>query len=813
MSGSSPVAPRAPEGGSVGDSSRSAGDGLQLAVDHLPAAAAVPTTATAAEFTPDTRLVPAAAAAWLGMWLASSGAAWALVLHAALVAVTVVVALQRRSWQAVAVTLVLSGCLVAGGLRAWQLAHGPVAELAEARAVVALEVEVTGEPRLVVGGVGGPATYVPADVVAVEGRGRSWALRQPVVVRGGAAWAGVTVGSRLALSGRLAEADDGRAEAALVHSLGEPRVLGPPPLWLEGIERIRQGLRAAVAGTTPERAALVPALVVGDTSSMTPELQADFRVTGLTHLTAVSGANLTLLLVFVTTVARAVGARGRALTGLAVVSVVAFVALCRSEPSVLRAAAMGLVGLAALGRTPAAGSGVRNLSLAVLVLCWVDPWLSRSWGFTLSVVACGGILWWGRAWAEALRRWLPAWLADSVAVPLAAQLATQPVVTAISGQVSLAGLVANLLAAPFVGPATVLGLVAALASQVSPFVASLAGWCAGWAAEGILQVAHAMALLPGATVAWPATPLGVAGVMAASVAAGTLAGRWLARPVVVICCLAAMVLAVMRPPPVLGWPAGWTVLACDVGQGDALLVRAGPRQAVVVDVGPDGAALVSCLDRAGVDAVPLLVLSHFHADHVGGLGRLLASRRVGTVLVSPLASPPATAAWVRDSAARAGAVVRSTQAGDQLTAGDARWETLAAGAVSGADVVGEGESSAENDSSVVGRLTSGGLSVLVTGDLELAGQRAVLAGGGSELRVDVLKVPHHGSSRQDPAFVAATRARFALISCGIDNAYGHPAAKTLRLLESLGMQVLRTDRQGSLALSGAGERVSVVVQR
>ena len=77
----------------------------------------------------------------------------------------------------------------------------------------------------------------------------------------------------------------------------------------------------------------------------------------------------------------------------------------------------------------------------------------------------------------------------------------------------------------------------------------------------------------------------------------------------------------------------------------------------------------------------------------------------------------------------------------------------------------------------------------------------------------MLKVPHHGSSRQDPAFVAATRARFALISCGIDNAYGHPAAKTLRLLESLGMQVLRTDRQGSLALSGAGERVSVVVQR
>ncbi len=762
----------------------------------------------------DTRLVPAAAAAWVGMWLASSGATSALTVHGGLVVVTLAVALVRRSWQWAAVAAVLAGCLVAGGVRVWQITHGPIVPLAQTRAVVTLVVEVTGEPRTVVGRVGGPTTYVPADALRIDGRGQAWVLRQPVLLQSSQGWSDATVGSRWDVVGRLSPSEPGRAESALVRLLGEPRALSPPEAWLAAVERVREGLRQSVAHTTPERAALVPALVVGDTAAMTPQLQADFRSTGLTHLVAVSGSNLTLVLVFVTTVASWARVRGRALTAVAVVSVVAFVALCRSEPSVLRAAAMGLVGLAALGRTPAAGGGVRHLSVAVLVLCWVDPWLSRSWGFTLSVLACAGILAWGRRWAAALATWLPKWLAEAVAVPLAAQVATQPVVTAISGQVSVAGIVANLLAAPLVGPATVLGLVAALASLVHPLPSFAAGWAAGWVAEGILLVAHSLAALPGAVAAWPATPVGLVAIAAGSIALAVVASRWLSSPPAVLSALAVLLIATLRPSLIVGWPtAEWTVLACDVGQGDALLVRAGDRTAVLVDVGPDGAALVTCLDRAGIDRIPLLVLSHFHADHVGGLGRLLASRRVDLVLVSPLDSPSSAALWVRESASRTGAVVRPARPGAEIRVGTATWRTLAAGAVAGPEIVGEGESAAENDSSVVGRITSGGLSVLVTGDIEPAGQRAALAAGGTLLRVDVLKVPHHGSSRQDPAFIEASGARFALISCGVDNAYGHPAAKTLRLLEGFGMQVLRTDRQGSIALAGSRDAARIVVQR
>jgi competence protein ComEC len=150
----------------------------------------------------------------------------------------------------------------------------------------------------------------------------------------------------------------------------------------------------------------------------------------LTHLTAVSGANLTLLLAFLLTVARWVGVRGWWLRAVGLAGVIIFVALCRTEPSVLRAAAMGLVALAALGSGNRA-AGVRNLAVASMILLLLDPFLSRSIGFTLSVLACAGIVWWARSWSLIMNRWLPLILAESIAVPLAAQLATVSVVAAI----------------------------------------------------------------------------------------------------------------------------------------------------------------------------------------------------------------------------------------------------------------------------------------------------------------------------------------------------------------------------------------------
>lgn len=776
----------------------------------------------------DLRVVPLALAAWGAAWWGTGQghrAPWAAVgLGLALVAVAATAALavapglrallaRRAAWLA-AIALVVAVLATVGGVRAHLLHTGPVAELAVQQAAVTAQVLVVGDPRLHPG-VGGrpPLLTAPVRVVELGGRGRGWRVRAPVLLLASgdasADWLRVPVGSLALVEGRLRPAEPGQDVAALLRASAAPVVLAPPGPGGRAVERVRQGLRDAVAPRRPEPRALVPALVLGDTSALPPDLEAAFRTTGLTHLTAVSGANLTLLLAFVLLAARWLGVRGWSLRALGLAGVVVFVALCRTEPSVLRAAAMGLVALAALG-SGARAAGVRNLGVAMVVLLLVDPFLSRSWGFALSVLASAGILWWARAWADLLSRWLPRLVAESVALPLAASLTTLPVVAVLSGSVSLVGLAANAVAGPFVGPATVLGFAAAGASLLSPSLATLLGVGAAWSAQVIITVARTGARLPGASIPWASGAPGVV-VLAAGCLAVALALRWV-LPRRWVCALLAlvMVVALARAPAQPGWPPrDWRFVVCDVGQGDGLVLSAGRGTAFVVDSGPDPVRMRQCLDGLRVRRVPLLVLSHFHADHANGLAAVFAGRQVGRLWVSPLAEPVGEATAARDLAAVQRVPVEVPPPGTRVTVGPTTLDVLGPLAPPGVDADASG---AQNDASLVLRADVAGLRVLLTGDVEPPGQRALLAAG-ADLRVNVLKVPHHGSARQDPAFFAATGATVAVASAGRDNDYGHPAPRTLALARTLGMTVLRTDLNGSAALAGRDGDLRAVTQR
>lgn len=763
----------------------------------------------------DWRLVPLAVAAWLGAWIGTAGlrpdgGVWFSCI-ASLGLGAVLFWRSRRRWAAVTVVvLVVVG--LGAGLREHQLHTSLPAQWAERGAVVDALIRVVGDPRIIDRDVGPGLVVAHAVLVEMTSREEKVFTRQPVVVfasgEEGTRLAGTDPGAVVLLRAALAPADRDAPEAVVVRARSVSDPVSPPGPLDRLVNVLREGLRQAASHSPPEQAALVPSLVVGDTSAVSDELSDKFKVTSLSHLLAVSGANLTLMLVVVLSVARAVGVRGGAVRVLAVVCVGLFVVVCRNEPSVVRAAAMGLVSLSAMGLGRGRRS-LRHLALAVLCLMFVDPWLSRTWGFALSVAACSGLTLLAPVWTRAMTSWLPRGVAEAVTVPLAAQLATQPLITALSGQVSVIGVLANMAAAPFVGPATVLGLLATTLVWCPPLAVATA-WLAGWCVQPILWVAHLGAALPAAAWSWRADLTGVVFVMLGCAGVAVVASRLLAGPVGVLGMATVLVLASLVRPVPLGWPGPWQVVFCDVGQGDATVLRVGDGEAVVVDAGPVAAPVWACLDSVGVRRVPLLVLTHFHADHVGGAAELIAELRPEMVLISPVESPAPAASAVRAAALEAGSQVVTASAGQVIRVGDVAWTTVNAWDSPGLVTAGPGESAAENDASVVGVAEVAGLRVLLAGDTEPSGQRRALSAAGRlgiDLGVHVLKLPHHGSSRQEEGLFGATGAAVAVASAGRDNDYGHPSRAALDLARSHQMAVARTDTDGSIAVALEGDRL------
>ena len=754
-----------------------------------------------------------ALATWLGMWTGTSGVPPLLAGVALSAAAVAAWGWRRRRWLILAAALAVLVAVGIGGARVWAAGLGPVPEWARQEAVVTIDARIAGG-RVTDGGRGGPLWTADAELLGVDGRGEAWLSGATVrlTATGGllSAFAAVPVGARVTTVVRLAPAATDEPMSAWARVRALPTVVAPPGPIDAAVTDVRAGLARAVEGLPDGPRALVPALVVGDTDGMPEQLRADFRTTGLTHLTAVSGANLTLLLAAMLWVSGRLRIRGWWRRGVAVLGVVAFVLLCRAEPSVLRAAAMGLVGLAALG-WGGSRQGLRFLSWAVIGLLLVDPWLGRSLGFVLSVTASAGIILWARRWSLALGSWLPRWAAEALTVPVAAQLATQPIVTAISAQVSVVGVVTNLLAAPLVGPGTVLGFLAAGVSTVSPTLATLVGWAAGGFAAGLCWIAETGASLPGAAIGWPASPLsvGLLAVICGAIAAG-LARFW-ARPALVVAVALALGIALLRPVSVSGWPPGeWLMVSCDVGQGDATVVNAGSGRAIVVDAGPDPRLVDRCLDQLGVSEVSWLVFTHLHADHVGGVAGVASGRPVARVLFSGITEP--ASGWASLVSA-VGSVPRTVAVpGLVVAAGAAQVAVLAVRPFVGGGVVAGEDSAAENDSSLVMRITSGDVTLLASGDVEEAGQENAVATG-ADLRAQVLLVPHHGSGHQSPSYLNAIGAGVALVSVGKDNDYGHPAVRTVQGVLATGARVFRTDQQGSLAVSRSGDRLLVTTER
>lgn len=745
----------------------------------------------------DLRLLGPAAAGYAGALVGLSGGGWGYAAATVALGLGVVTWRSRNPIPAV-LAIALLGCLASGVLHRASIENSTVARLAERNASVVLTGRVASDPVL---RRGRPSDYALVRLTSsgVRSSGRDLPARGPVLLVASPAWRSVRLGEIVSAPGRLRPSDRPDVTGVLIAQTSPIRLRAPPAPFAIA-DRLRGSIvRAAAAGPSPGDA-LVPGLVVGADQNLPDHVVADFRAAGLTHLTAVSGTNVTLVVGALVLAGRWAGVRGRGLIALGALGVVGFVVLARPEPSVLRAGVMGVIGLLSLTSGGQRRAG-RTLSAATLLLLLVDPFLARSPGFALSVLATAGIVWLAPGLASGLASWLPAWLppgtAEAIAVPTAAQLACAPVIAAIGGGVSLVAIAANLLVAPLVGPATILGLFGGVALLAVAPIGLATGWAAAALAWGIALIAQRSAALPGATVPWGAGPVAVGVLVLICLALAIQAHRLAARPVVVLTVVALLLSVLLVRLPTPGWPPrGWVMVMCDVGQGDALVLNAGTGRVVVVDAGPDPALSDRCLDRLRVRAVPVLVLTHFHADHVDGLAGVLDRRRVTEIDTSPLGEPADRVTDVLALARKHHIAVRQPPAGEERSVGSVRWRVLA-------PIRGEGfpgdDGSAPNNASLVLLAEVAGIRILLTGDVEPPAQE-VLVRATPGLEADVLKVPHHGSRNQEPGLLTDIGARLALISAGKDNDYGHPAPETLELLRGAGIVVGRTEGAGDLAV-------------
>jgi len=738
-----------------------------------------------------------------------------------------------RSALAASIALGLAVGVASAAIMVVTLAADPVASWARSRASVAVQGVITGDPvtRSRVGAAvwqGTSMVEMRIDTASVAARGEQVETALPMMLRivgddssDSASTSRLPrVGAFVEVAGRLGPSrTPGMAATLTVLEAADVAVLAQPG-WLDAVANsMRSGLQRSVAGVDPGAGALVAGLAVGDESLLPSGLETAMRDSGLSHLTAVSGGNVAVIVVVVMGLARLAGLRIRTRVLICLLALACFVILVRPSPSVLRASVMGavvLLGMLGGGR----GRGVGVLSTTILLLVAISPALAVSWGFALSVAATGGLILLAPVLQEYLvawrltRRWPPGWR-DALAITLAAQIATLPLLIGMGSRVGWAAIPANLLAMPAVPAVTILGLLAALTSPVLPIVASIIAHVAALPAAWIAQVATVCSELPVATVPWPTGWAGIAA-LAAVMGLGWLARHRLRsafpqgvpmhlRIVAIAGATAGFIAITIAPPSMRGWPPdGWLLVACDVGQGDGLVVKVEQGSAIVVDVGPDGDAMLACLRDLGVSRLSAIVLTHFHADHVLGLDRVLARMPVGMVYLNPVLEPADQARMVDEVLQRHRVPSSTVQPGDIRAVGEVRWQVLWP-----RRVIATG--SVPNNASTVLLMQAHGVRILLPGDIEPEAQVAVMAGTGA-LGVDVVKVPHHGSQYQDPRFAAWSGGRIALVSVGIGNDYGHPAPQTLQQWQELGALVGRTDLDGDLAVVRQGSRLGMVTR-
>lgn len=587
------------------------------------------------------------------------------------------------------------------------------------------------------------------------------------------------------------------------------------------IDSIRKRAEKAIdAGLSSPDAALLRGMVLGQDQAIATTTRDDFRRAGLAHLIAVSGQNIMLLGLLALPLLTLAGARPGLRIAVLIGLIALYVPLAGAGPSLQRAGIMGVAGLVAVGVGRPA-SRWYALVLAAAVTLTLNPLVLGDPGWQLSFAAVAGIVVMGPRITAALGG-LPRVPAEGLAITVAATVATLPLLAVHFQVVSIASLPANLLALPAVAPVMWAGMadiaIGQLAVLGTPFdtmaqALSIAlGWLVAVPLEYLSGLAHWAGALPWSQAAVPVSGpfAALAGYALVAVAAaasvwaarrgGTwadeLAGRWRIaghrrQGLILVTAGAAAVLIcspmVQAPAP----PDDLTVRFLDVGQGDATLIQDPEGAAVLFDGGRPEARVSHLLRSAGVTRLTLVVSTHQSADHHGGLTEVLRRYPVDLLLENGGGTTDPTYGEMLATARAHGVPVETAAAGQVLRTGRLAIRVLGPGPRPPGPAPED-----PNPRGVVAIVSEGDFDLFLSADAE---SPVLLPLDLPD--VDAMKVPHHGSADPGlPEVLARLTPEVAVIEVGADNTYGHPSPQTLSALEAAGVDVHRTDLDGTVSL-------------
>jgi competence protein ComEC len=666
-------------------------------------------------------------------------------------------------------------------------------------------------------------------------------------------------GDRLRVSGRLetpaALGDSGYRDYLAIRGIYSliryPQIErlegGSRNLFWTALYRFRDQARDVIARLLPDpEASLLQGIVLGIKGGIPSSLYDEYNATGTSHVIVISGSNITLISALLAAAFGRLLGKRRAywfvIAGIAV-----YVLLVGADAAVVRAGVMGGMYVTAiyLGRRATAYVSVLASAALLTALAPLTLWDA---GFQLSFAATLGLVLFSAPIEEfferRLARFVPhqgaqnglRYLNDLLVVTFAAQIVTLPLIVYHFGRLSFTSPLANLLILPVQPPimeaggaATLVGMVPLL-QPVARAIASISWlclaytnmvvhWMASWPLAS-LEVGRASA---GLVVLYYGALIGIIwAVRRRRIAEGAQGqallhrlGKWFSTHPANASVMAALIAAaIVAWLAVLQLPDGRLHVAfLDVGQGDAILITSPTGRQILVDGGPSPSALTSALGQEMPfwdHSIDLLVMTHPDSDHITGLVEVLDRYRVDGWLDNGQAGGDAVYAACQSRLAESGLTPKAVSSGQRLDLGDG----LTLDVVYPPPGLSAGSDTSTNDLSLVLRLAWGGSSFLLTGDLEAAGEKLLLESG-QPLASTVLKVGHHGSGgSSSPAFLTAVAPRYAVISVGLDNRFGHPDPDVLQRLADLGStEILRTDQSGTVEFVTDGRQLWVETER